>query len=310
MPTDRLYYHDSYARAFRARVTGSAADGQRVYLDRTAFYPASGGQPSDTGVLDGVPVHEVVDEDDDRVAHLLAAPLSPDALRGEREVQGSIDWARRWDHMQQHTGQHLLSAALHELFGMPTLSFHLGAEASTIDLGAAALSPQQVAQAEARCAAIVAAARRVAVRFEEAAEADGLRKASERRGTLRIVAIEGIDKSACGGTHVRSTSEIGLIQIRKLDKIRGNVRLEFVCGDRALRRVREDEAQLPENTQISYQIPVAPSAPAFAEMSAPRYCMAEGNTSMSSSVIITLRPRFAKAAIVASNCSSEGHAIP
>ena len=241
--TQRLYYHDSYVRQFVARVTAAGEGGRRVYLDRTAFYPTSGGQPFDTGVLDGVAVRDVVHEEDgedERVAHILERPLDPDALAGTREVEGSIDWQRRWDHMQQHTGQHLLSAVLEELFGMATLSFHLGAETSTIDIGASALTSQQIEQTEARCAEIVSAARPVAVQFQEAAVVEGLRKASERQGTLRIVSIEGVDRSACGGTHVRSTSEIGLIQIRKLDKIRGNVRLEFVCGDRALSRVRED----------------------------------------------------------------------
>jgi alanyl-tRNA synthetase len=237
--TERLYYHDSYTRHFRARVIAVEEGGRRVYLDRTAFYPTSGGQPFDTGLLGGVTVREVIDEED-RVAHVLGEALDPDALAGASEVEGSIDWVRRWDHMQQHTGQHLLSAVLEELFGMATLSFHLGAETSTIDIGAAALSPQQIEQAETRCAAIVCAAHPVSVQFEDAAAAEGLRKASERQGTLRIVSIEGIDRSACGGTHVRCSSEIGLVQIRKLDKIRGNVRLEFVCGLRALGRVRED----------------------------------------------------------------------
>ncbi|HXP87438.1 MAG TPA: alanyl-tRNA editing protein [Bryobacteraceae bacterium] len=239
MPTERLYYHDSYARHFRARVIAAEEGGRRVLLDRTAFYPTSGGQPFDTGMLGGVAVREVIDEED-RVVHVLGEPLGPDALAGSSEVEGSIDWVRRWDHMQQHTGQHLLSAVLEELFGMATLSFHLGAETSTIDIRAAALTPQQIEQAETRCAEVVATARPVRVEFEDASAAEGLRKASEREGTLRIVSIEGIDRSACGGTHVRCTSEIGLIQIRKLDKIRGNVRLEFVCGLRALGRVRED----------------------------------------------------------------------
>jgi alanyl-tRNA synthetase len=237
--TERLYYHDSYLRQFRGLVTAAEDGGRRIYLDRTAFYPTSGGQPFDTGLLDGIQVRDVVDEDD-RVAHVMDAPLSAGALSGIRHVEASIDWVRRWDHMQQHTGQHLLSAVLEELFGMPTVSFHLGAETSTIDITAAALAPTQIEQAESRCAEIVAAARAVEVRFEDAATVEGLRKVSERQGTLRIISIDGLDRSACGGTHVRSTSEIGLVQIRKLDKIRGNVRVEFVCGDRALKRVRED----------------------------------------------------------------------
>lgn len=240
--TERLYYRDSYLREFRARVTAVEQDGHRVYLDRTAFYPSSGGQPFDTGTLGGSAVLEVIDEED-RVAHVLAAPVSAPlfpASSGAAEIEGAIHWDRRWDHMQQHSGQHLLSAVLEELFGLGTLSFHLGAETSTIDIQATALTPAQIEAAELRCAEIVAAARPVRVDFEEADKVEGLRKASERGGTLRVVSIEGIDRSACGGTHVRSTAEIGLVQIRKLDKIRGTVRLEFVCGLRALNRARAD----------------------------------------------------------------------
>ena len=121
--TDRLYYHDSYLTEFRARVIEVGPDGQTVYLDHTAFYPASGGQPFDTGKLGGVDVIEVVEEDG-RIAHVLRAPVVGD------EIAGAIHWPRRFDHMQQHTGQHLLSAVLIELFDAPTVSFHLGAEAS------------------------------------------------------------------------------------------------------------------------------------------------------------------------------------
>jgi alanyl-tRNA synthetase len=270
--TELLYYHDSYTRQFQARVIAAADHGCRVYLDRTAFYPTSGGQPFDTGSLDGVPVRGVVLEEDDhqtRVAHLLAEPLDDAALGGQREVEGCIDWVRRWDHMQQHTGQHLLSAVIQELFGTPTLSFHLGGETSTIDIGAPELSSPQIERIEFRCAAIVAAGRPVTVHFQDAGTVEGLRKASVRTGELRIVAIEGIDRSACGGTHVRSTSEIGLIQIRKLEKIRGNVRLEFVCGNRALARVREDFRLL---TALSRTLAVPPEeTPGVAAGLAERY---------------------------------------
>ena len=149
-----------------------------------------------------------------------------------------IDWTRRFDHMQQHTGQHLLSAVFFDLFGFQTVSFHMGAEVSTIDLAVAALTQQQIEQAEQRANELVCENRVIAVSFENAPE--GLRKASEREGELRIVSIDGLDRSACGGTHVRATGEIGAIQIRKLDKIRGNVRLEFTCGSRTIARTRQD----------------------------------------------------------------------
>jgi alanyl-tRNA synthetase len=210
-----------------------------VLLDRTAFYPTSGGQPFDAGMLGGAAVVDVVDEDD-RVVHVLDAPVSLG------EVNGEVDWTRRFDHMQQHTGQHLVSAVFEELFGIGTVSFHMGAVVSTIDVSAAALDVKQIERVEERCAEIVAEARPVVITFEDAASDLGLRKASERTGTLRIVSIDRLDRSACGGTHLRSTAEIGALQIRKLEKIRGTTRVEFVCGLRALRAARTDFRLLSE----------------------------------------------------------------
>jgi alanyl-tRNA synthetase len=178
-------------------------------------------------------VVDVVDEGE-RIAHLVDRPLPPGP------VSGAIDWARRFDHMQQHTGQHLLSAVLEELFGIATVSFHLGAETSTIDVATPAFSPEQAARAEDRCAQLAAEARPVTVAFEEASADLDLRKASSRTGVLRIVSIEGIDRTACGGTHVRTTAETAPILIRKVDKVRDTARLEFVCGARALDRARQD----------------------------------------------------------------------
>jgi alanyl-tRNA synthetase len=237
--TERLYYNDCYLREFPARVIEVSEDGRRVFLDRTAFYPTSGGQPFDVGALGGAAVLDVVDEDD-RVVHVVERPISLG------EVTCEVDWTRRFDHMQQHTGQHLLSAVFEELFGAGTVSFHMGAVVSTIDVSAAALDAKQVERVEERCAEIVAEARPVAITFEDASADLGLRKASERTGTLRIVSIGGLDRSACGGTHVRSTAEIGAIQIRKLEKIRTTTRVEFVCGLRALRAVRTDFRLLSE----------------------------------------------------------------
>jgi alanyl-tRNA synthetase len=240
--TDRLYYHDSYLRDFQARVVDVADEGRRVYLDRTAFYPTSGGQPFDLGTLGGVAVLDVVDEGN-RVVHVLDRPLP----RGDvGDVTGEVNWTRRFDHMQQHTGQHLLSAVFEELSGISTVSFHMGAEVSTIDVTAASLNPQQLERVEERCAEIVAEARPVLITFEDASAELALRKASERTGTLRIVSIDRLDRSACGGTHLRSTAEIGPLQIRKLEKIRGTTRVEFVCGFRALRAARTDFQLLSE----------------------------------------------------------------
>ncbi len=229
--TERLYYRDPYLRRFEARV--EFVESNRVYLDRTAFYPTSGGQPFDRGVLNGARVIEVVDEGD-RVAHVIDGAPPAGAVTGE------INWPRRFDHMQQHSGQHLLSAVLVELFDIPTVSFHLGEEASTIDVAAPALDPERVTRAEERANEIVFENRPISISFEHASQVRDLRKPSDREGELRIITIADLDRSACGGTHVRSTGEIGPVLIRKTDKIRGNVRIEFLCGMRAVRRARAD----------------------------------------------------------------------
>jgi alanyl-tRNA synthetase len=246
--TDRLYYSDSYLTSFRASVTEARENGQLLYLDRTLFYPTSGGQPHDLGTINGVAVVEVVDEDT-TVAHRLAAPLAG------AEVEGQIDWARRFDHMQQHSGQHLLSAILVRDFGFETVSFHLGADISTIELATASISAAQLGRAEASVNEAVFANHPLAVTYEDAAAVEGLRKASERSGTLRIVSIPGLDRSACGGTHVRSTGEIGSVLLRRTEKIRGNVRLEFLCGMRAVRRARADFDALNKAAQVFSSAP-------------------------------------------------------
>src|ERR1700722_19071593 len=172
--TDRLYYQDSYLNEFRARVIDVSPDHKRIYLDRTAFYPTSGGQPFDTGQLGGLDVIEVVDEGD-RIAHILSERLE------RSEVDGRIDPLRRFDHMQQHTGQHLLSAVLLEMFGAATVSFHLGAEACTIDVDRA-LEADQLRQAERRANEIVFENRPVTVTFQDSSLDLGLRKPTEREG--------------------------------------------------------------------------------------------------------------------------------
>ena len=210
--TERLYYEDSFLREFEAEVLSCEAvrpEGIRgaenarwqVVLDRTAFYPTSGGQPHDTGTLGGAAVVEVLERDDKTVAHLTdkQVPTGP--------VRGAVDWERRFDHMQQHTGQHLLSAAFLELFNFPTVSFHLGREVSTIDLAAPGLDARLMEQAERRANGIIFEDRAVRVSFgtaEQLAEA-GVRKAVEREGILRAIEIEGFDRQPCGGTHVART---------------------------------------------------------------------------------------------------------
>jgi alanyl-tRNA synthetase len=230
--TQRLYYLDSHLRSFDASVVERAEEGRRVYLDRTAFYPTSGGQLHDTGQLEGIEVADVVDEGE-RVAHILLEPLASGPT-----VRGELNWPRRFDHMQQHTGQHLLSAVLADLWDYSTTSVHLGELTSTLDLDTAQLTSEQVAQAEERANEVIAENRPVTIAFEDAGLATGLRKPSSRSGAIRVVSIEGLDRSACGGTHVRATGAIGALLVRKVERVRKGVRLEFLCGLRALRRSR------------------------------------------------------------------------
>jgi alanyl-tRNA synthetase len=237
--TERLYYTDSYLREFEAAVTDLADDSRRIYLDRTAFYPTSGGQPFDTGQIGGLQVTDVVDEGD-RVAHLLADPLTGD------RVVGRVDWTRRFDHMQQHTGQHLLSAVLADRLGYQTVAVHFGKKSSTLDLDAASLTADQAQQIEEQANEIVTQNRPVEVSFEEAELATGLRKAPQRAGRLRIISIRDLDRSACGGTHVRATGEIGAVLLRKVERVRKGVRLEFLCGLRASRQARTDYTLLSQ----------------------------------------------------------------
>jgi alanyl-tRNA synthetase len=156
------------------------------------------------------------------------------------KVQGSIDWARRFDNMQQHTGQHLLSAVLAEAFGYQTVSVHFGSDSSSLDLEVGALSSEQVREAEIRANAVVFENRPVSIAFEEAGATSGLRKASDRSGTLRVITIADLDRSACGGTHVRATGEIGSILIRGVERVKKQARLEFLCGGRAVRQARAE----------------------------------------------------------------------
>ncbi len=253
--TERLYYSDSYLAEFRARVVDASPDRRRIYLDRTAFYPTSGGQPFDTGQLGGRPVIEVIDEGD-RIAHVLSESLTAS------EVEGRIDLSRRFDHMQQHTGQHLLSAVLLEMFDAPTVSFHLGAESSTIDV-TGVLDARQLREAERRANQIVFENRPVIISFQHSSEDLGLRKPTEREGEVRIISIQDLDRSACGGTHVRATGEIGPVLLRKLDRIRGNLRIEFLCGLRAVARARADFDALSEIARI-FSAPLD-DAPAMVE---------------------------------------------
>jgi alanyl-tRNA synthetase len=249
--TDRLYYSDPFNREFDATVVGAdVRDGRAsVRLDRTCFYPTSGGQPFDTGRLAGYPVVDVEDDESlGEVVHVLDLTAgsksgqenaATTALQPGQVVHGSIDWSRRFDHMQQHTGQHVLSAALVRLFDVRTVGFHLGADASTIDL-AREVSTREVQSAEDEANRIVWEDRPVSIRFATADEAARLplRKEPSRTGTLRLIDIEDFDLSACGGTHVGRTGQIGVIAITAWERFKGGQRVEFRCGRRALTCLR------------------------------------------------------------------------
>jgi len=248
--TDRLYYHDSFLYDFDARVVEALTRDSKhaVVLDRTAFYPTSGGQVHDLGMLqaDGqqVAITEVADEEDGRILHFVAKPLSVGT-----QVHGMIDAARRRDHVQQHSGQHVLSAAFIQLFNMPTVSFHMGEESCTIDLETAGLSATQAQKAERLANEVIVEDRPVSIRFVPLEEARqlGLRKLPPKQtGDLRLIDITDFDLTACGGTHVRATGQIGSILLRKIEKVKQGVRVEFVCGLRAVNTSRRDYSTLTE----------------------------------------------------------------
>lgn len=233
--TKRLYYENAYLTEFEAEVIERRdhEDLPAYVLDRTAFYPESGGQPWDKGTLDGVEVIKVV-EDDGSILHVLAKEIA--GLR----VRGLVDWPTRFDHMQQHTGQHVLSQAFWELLKGETLSFHMGAGVSTLEIGLRAITDADADRVEDRANTIVWEGREVKAYFvsEEKIGEVPLRRPPKKHGLLRVVEVDGFDWSACGGTHCRRTGEIGTIRLGAIEKIRGNLRFEFLCGGRALRDAR------------------------------------------------------------------------
>jgi alanyl-tRNA synthetase len=232
----RLYYEDSLLTSFDAKVVAieAAGDNCHVRLDATAFYPTSGGQPHDLGVLGGAAITDVIDDEaSGEVVHVIAGASAPFAVG--QTVHGEIDRARRLDHMQQHTGQHVLSAAFDRLFGVRTVSFHMGAGSSTIDL-AREVSPSEIERAVSEANRVVWDDRAVGIRYATDAEAAAmpLRKESQRSGVLRLVDVPDFDLSACGGTHVPRTGMIGAIVVSGTERFRGGSRVSFLCGRRAL----------------------------------------------------------------------------
>jgi len=271
--TQRLYY-DSAILEFAARVTdirlvakeSNEASGSahlwQLSLDRTAFYPEGGGQPFDTGTLTAVsrsgaqlevPVERVEEDDTGEVWHFIRKPLVEGA-----EVTGKIDFDRRSDHEQQHSGQHLLSAIFLRELGARTVSFHLGAESSTIDLALregpdeppAKFTEADLQQVEEAANRIVLEGRPLSTHWVERPLAEqmlargDLRKLPDREGPFRIVQMQGVEFNACGGTHVSNTGAIGAIMLRRIEKVRQGWRIEFLCGLRAIRAARNDYALL------------------------------------------------------------------
>ncbi len=274
--TDHLYYHDSYIHTFEANIvawvpvssTTAGSEGRMAaVLDETYFYPTSGGQPFDTGLLapkaensTALRVTQVEEDEQGRILHFVqnfdtggGAKLSL-PLR----VHGTIDADRRGDHMQQHTGQHILSAAFIRALNMPTLSFHLGTDFCSIDIDAKSLTPEQAAAAEQLANEVVMEDRSISMRFVPIEEARtlGLRKLPEvGRDELRLIDIHDFDLTACGGTHVRRTGEVGCILLRKIEKVKQGIRVGFVCGLRAVATARQDYAALADSAAL-YSAPM------------------------------------------------------
>jgi alanyl-tRNA synthetase len=236
--TERLYYDDPYLLEFDAKVIEDRVlPGDRfgIVLDKTAFYPTSGGQPNDLGAINGIPLLDCVeDETTGAVLHVTATAIQPGAAHCR------IDGVRRADHMQQHSGQHVLSQAFVDLFNLPTVSFHLGVITCTIDLPAENLSREETEKAEDLANQIIRENRSVGVRYISKADIAqaGLRKPTERTGDIRVIDIDGYDRSACGGTHVRTTGEIGAVLITGIERAKKQTRVQFICGDRVIRYAR------------------------------------------------------------------------
>ena len=233
--TERLYYHDSRLLEFDARVIDltEREDGAiAVVLDRTAFYPTGGGQPNDTGTLGGARVVDCIDAEDDGVLHVIQGP-APEI--GD-SVHGSVDWLRRLDHLQQHTGQHILSAAFVSLFEAPTHSFRVLEHDCEIDVALENPDDEKIGQAVDLANQIIWDARPIQIRTVTSDEAAALplRKESARAGELRIIQIEDFDLTPCGGTHARSTGEVGCIAVRSWERAKGLARIQFMAGARVV----------------------------------------------------------------------------
>ncbi|KQL17576.1 alanyl-tRNA synthetase [Cytobacillus solani] len=246
---NKLYYQDPYIKSFTTHLKDQQKDEQgRVYaiLEETAFYPTGGGQPYDTGTLNGIKVIDV-EEIDGEIRHYIAQPFNEPG-----EITGEIDWERRFDHMQQHAGQHILSAAFEEKFGFATVSFHLGNEVLTIDLDIEELTDEQAEEAEDLANQIILENRSIETKWVTMDELSSyrLRKQLSVTENIRLVIIPDFDYNGCGGTHPHSTGEVKAIKILDWEKQRKKIRVHFVCGDRVLNQLHQKQKEIKRLTSI------------------------------------------------------------
>lgn len=247
---NKLYYQNAYIKSFESKVIKQNIDQAGtpyVVLEKTAFYPTGGGQPHDSGTIDEINVINV-EEIDGEIRHFLAAPLKDVASK----VVGVLDWKRRFDHMQQHAGQHILSAAFESLFGYKTVSFHLGKETLTIDLETDHLTEQEALDAEALANQIILENRAIETKWvsEEELSKYQLRKQLSVSDNIRLVIIPDFDYNGCGGTHPSETSQVRAIKILDWERQKKKIRLQFVCGDRVLRHLHQKQKTLLELTKL------------------------------------------------------------
>ncbi|WP_102272693.1 alanyl-tRNA editing protein [Cytobacillus massiliigabonensis] len=246
---NKLYYQDPYIKSFTTHLKEQQKDEQgRLYavLEKTAFYPTGGGQPHDTGTLNRIKVTDV-EETNGEIRHYLEKPLN-----GPGEITGEIDWERRFDHMQQHAGQHILSAAFEEIFGFATVSFHLGNEVLTIDLDIEELTDEQAEEAEGLANQIILENRSIETKWVSMDELSSyrLRKQLSVTENIRLVIIPDFDYNGCGGTHPHSTGEVRAIKILDWEKQRKKIRVQFVCGDRVFNQLHQKQKEIKRLTSI------------------------------------------------------------
>lgn len=260
-----LYYQDVMLREFDATVISKGTDenGRNfIVLSNTAFYPTGGGQPHDLGIINGIGVIDV-EKVGNEIRHYIQGDVS--ILTGE--VQGQINWQRRFDHMQQHAGQHILTAAFVELFNIQTVSFHLGSEQVTIDLAVDTISEEQLLEAEALANDIILENRPIETKWitENELENYNLRKDIAVTGDIRLVIIPNFDYNGCGGTHPTSTGQVSAIKILGTEKMKGNIRVSFVCGQRVLKELAMRKKVLADVAR-QLSVPEADAAAALAKV--------------------------------------------